>query len=236
MRGTGHLAGDTSSGASKINTVNQMNGVNQMSDSHTRRVQHRVEMRQSILDAAGALFLAEGYDGVSMRRIAEQIGYTPTTIYIHFKNKDDMLLALLADGYRQFGTALAEAASRKRDPLRRLAAIGQAYITWGLEHPMHYQLMFMRRADFLAASLAASRDERVDSFGVLNSAVQIALDAKAIRAGDAMSHSLALWSLVHGVVALAVMMPAEMFDAAHMQRIGEQSLRTFLKGLKANDE
>lgn len=229
---TVHLAGVHSGDMNKINIVNKMNDVNKNVNSQSRRVQHKAQLRQSILDAAGALFLAEGYDGISMRRIAEKIGYTPTTIYIHFKNKDDMLLALLEEGYAQFGEALAEVAGRKRDPVRRLAAIGSAYLEWGLAHPMHYQLMFMRRADFLAVSLAASRDGRVDSFGVLLAAVQAALDAHAIREGDAMAHSLALWAVVHGVVALAVMMPAEMFSSAQMQRVGEMALETHLEGLK----
>lgn len=212
-----------------------MSSVNQKHTPAARRAHHKRELRQAVLDAAGALFLSEGYDGMSMRRIAEQIGYTPTTIYIYFKNKDEILLALLNDGYARFGAALAEAAARKRDPLRRLEAIGEAYIAFGLANPLHYQLMFMRRADFLAASLSASRDGRVDSFGLLQSAVQFALDARAICKGDAIMHSLALWSLVHGVVALAVMMPADVFDAAHLQRAGEQSLRIFLKGLKSDD-
>lgn len=211
-----------------------MSSVNQKHTPVTRRAQHKTELRQAILDAAGALFLSEGYDGVSMRRIAAQIGYTPTTLYLHFKNRDEILLALLNDGYTRFGAALAEAAARKRDPLRRLEAIGQAYIAFGLANPLHYQLMFMRRADFLAASLSAPRDGRVDSFGVLQGAVQAALDARVIRKGDVMTHSLALWSLVHGVVALAVMMPAHVFDAAQLQRVGEQSLSTFLRGLKTD--
>ena len=59
-----------------------------------------------------------------------------------------------------------------------------------------------------------------------------ALDARAIREGDAMAHSLALWAVVHGVVALAVMMPAEMFSSAQMQRVGEMALETHLEGLK----
>jgi AcrR family transcriptional regulator len=213
-----------------------MNSVKQIATiappAATRRDQHKRELRQAILDAAGSLFLAEGYDGVSMRRIADQIGYTPTTIYLHFKNRDELLLALLEDGYARFGQALAEAAASRREPLRRLAAIGQAYIAFGLANPMHYQLMFMRRADFLQASLSASREGRVDSFGVLRDAVQAALEAGAIRRADVMTHSLALWSLVHGIVALAVMMPREMFDAAQMERVGELALQTFLKGLR----
>jgi AcrR family transcriptional regulator len=212
-----------------------MNGTPLLSATQfTRRDLHKQALRQSILDAAGALFLAEGYDGVSMRRIAEQIGYTPTTIYLHFKNKDELLLALLADGHARFGAALAGAAARKRDPLRRLFAIGEAYIAFGLANPMLYQLMFMRRADFLQATLSASREDerRVDSFGVLQGAVQAALAAGAIRKADVMTHSLALWSLVHGIVALAVIAPPNMFDAAQVQRVGALALTAYLEGLK----
>ncbi len=96
---------------------------------------------------------------------------------------------------------------------------------------MHYQLMFMRRADFLQASLATSQEGRVNSFGVLQAAVRAALDAGAIRKADVMTHSLALWSLVHGIVALAVMMPPGIFDAAQIRRVGDLVIETYLDGL-----
>ena len=59
--------------------------------SRHRREQEKEELRQTILKAAGALFLEQGYDGFSMRHLAESIGYSPATLYLYFRDKDDLL-------------------------------------------------------------------------------------------------------------------------------------------------
>lgn len=197
--------------------------------SQARRAEHKQALRQSILDAAAKLFVNDGYDAVSMRRIAEQIGYTPTTIYLHFAGKDEILFALLDEGYGRLGVQLAEAAASQVDPLRRIEVVGRAYIAFGLGNPMHYQLMFMRRADFLVAKLAERREGRPDAFGVLQVAVQAAQDAHTIRPGDALTHSTALWAVVHGVVALAIALPV--FDPAFVQQVTDLTLAAYLEGL-----
>lgn len=124
-------------------------------------------MRWAILDAAGALFLEQGYEGLSMRQIAERIGCSATTIYRYYENKDDLLFAIVLEGFMRFGKQLARASASSDDPLERLKALGHAYIEFGLKNPIYYQLMFMQRFDFLFESRAdssrheAARDARL---------------------------------------------------------------------------
>lgn len=172
-----------------------------------RREQEKRELRQAILETAGRLFVAQGYDGFSLRQVAEQIGYSPATIYLHFKDKDDLLFTVVDEGFDRFGLALKTAADSATDPWERIVKLGQAYVGFGLSHPVHYQLMFMRRADFLLDSQPDKKQPRINSFGVLQEAVEVAMEAGVLRGTDVQLVSATLWALVHGIAALAIAMP-----------------------------
>src|SRR5437867_1795925 len=120
-----------------------------------RQAQEKQALRQAILTAAGELFLEQGYERFSLRKVAERIGYSPTTIYLYFHNKDDLLFTVVNEGFVRFGKQLAAAAESQEDPWERLIALGRAYVAFGLEHPVYYQLMFMQLTAFLTHRSAA---------------------------------------------------------------------------------
>jgi len=82
------------------------------------RDRHRI--RQGILDAARELFIAEGYEHVSMRKIADRIEYSPAAIYSYFPRKDDIFFALAAEGFRILADGVSGAVAGIDDPLERL--------------------------------------------------------------------------------------------------------------------
>src|SRR5688572_92572 len=101
-----------------------------------RRQRERDDTRGRIMDAARELFVSEGYEGVSMRRIAEMVEYSPTAIYFHFKDKDALVRELCDCDF----LALAEqftGAAQIENPIERLKATGLAYAAFGIEHPNH---------------------------------------------------------------------------------------------------
>src|SRR5262249_15993754 len=104
--------------------------------SRDRREQQKEDLRRMILDVAGELILEQGYEGFSMRRVAERIGYSATTIYRYYEDKDDLLFAVINEGFSEFARQLRGAAEGARDPLKRLEALGRAYIRFGLENPV----------------------------------------------------------------------------------------------------
>src|SRR4051812_28565219 len=107
-----------------------------------RRERERQELRTKILDAARGLFAAEGYDAVTMRKIAEKIEYSATAIYQHFADKDALVAELCRHDFRSFAAHFARAAVEP-DPVLRLCASGRAYFDFAVEYPQHYRLMFM---------------------------------------------------------------------------------------------
>src|SRR2546428_13605803 len=79
--------------------------------SRQRRAHEKQELRAAILAAAGKLFDEQGYERFSLRQVAELIGYSPTTIYLYFKDKDDLLFTVVDEGFDRFGQQLADAAA-----------------------------------------------------------------------------------------------------------------------------
>jgi AcrR family transcriptional regulator len=198
--------------------------------SRRRREDEKQELRQAILQAASRLFAEQGYERFSLRQVAEWIGYSATTIYLYFKDKDDLLFAVADEGFARFGQQLAAAADGADDPIARLGAIGRAYIDFGLSNPVHYQLMFMQRADFLTSNRPGEQHARIDSFNVLQDTVRYAIDANALLPGDVEAYSDALWALVHGIVALAISMP--LMPAERIRRGADTALAMSIDGLR----
>lgn len=171
--------------------------------SAKRREAKKAETRQAILNAATGLFLEHGHDNFSLRQVAEAIGYSPTTIYLYFKDKEDLLFNAAIEGFIKFAHALQAAYDSSNDPWERLMNGGEAYVQFGLENPVHYRLMFMGRGEFLAKDIPQEDCESVsDSFEILHTMVKECQASGVMIEGDSSALSALVWSGVHGIVSL----------------------------------
>lgn len=194
-----------------------------------RQDQEKQELRQTIVTTAGKLFLEQGYNHFSLRKVAERIGYSPTTIYLYFRDKDDLLFTVVDEGFTRFGQQLQAAAISTEDPWERVIALGRAYIAFGLQNQVYYQLMFMQRADFLTYERKGEEQPRLATFMVLQQAVQQAIEAGVLRPGDAETYSDVLWAQVHGMVSLAISLPE--FYGTRLEQTMETAWRMECEGL-----
>jgi AcrR family transcriptional regulator len=199
--------------------------------SRDRREQQKEGLRRVILGAAGEIFLEQGYEGFSMRRVAERIGYSATTIYRYYEDKDDLLFAVINEGFSEFARQLTEAAEGVSNPLKRLEALGHAYIRFGLDNPVYYQMMFMQRADLLFERQREQTRPMIESFDALQMAVRAAMDAGAMKRGDVETYSRVIWSLVHGVTSLALANPKR-FTPEVTEKNSRLAMRMMLNGLR----
>ena len=101
-----------------------------------RRERERSETRDKILDAARELFVREGYEGVSMRRLAEKIEYSPTAIYVYFADKNELFHELCRQDFARLQEVM-QSAEMPADPIERLRQIGTSYIQFGVRFPSH---------------------------------------------------------------------------------------------------
>lgn len=173
-----------------------------------RREREREEVRRKILDAARELFASEGYDRVTMRRIAEAIEYSPTTIYNHFEDKDDLVNCLCDEDFARLLSVLAHQPPPP-DPVEWIRQLGRTYGGFGLTYPNHYRFMFMTPAKFENGHELSESGQA--AFGLLLSAVERAIASGQFRRGDALTMAQVLWASLHGVVALLVTYRREQF-------------------------
>src|SRR6266403_3975312 len=108
-----------------------------------RRARQKKFLRQEILDAASELFVRDGYENVSMRRIADKIEYSPTTIYIYFKDKAELLEQVCKETFARLVQRLTKIMEQPGEPVERLKRGLIAYIQFGLENPHHHRATFM---------------------------------------------------------------------------------------------
>jgi AcrR family transcriptional regulator len=231
MRSIHNKKVDGANGANGANGAKETQAQRVRQASRARREQQKESLQRTILDAAGQLFLEQGYEGFSMRRVAERIGYSATTIYRYYEDKDDLLFAVVNEGFSQFARQLTEAAEGASNPLKRLEALGHAYISFGLNNPVYYQMMFMQRADLLFESQREQTRPMIESFDMLQSAVRAAMDDGVMKRGDVLTYSRVIWSMVHGVTALALADPKR-FTPEVVEKNTRLAMKMMLNGLK----
>src|SRR5690348_12005546 len=109
-----------------------------------RQVRDREAVRRSILDAARELFVSEGFQNVSIRKVAEKIEYSPAAIYGYFESKDDIFLALAEEGFRMLFAPRPEPADL--DPIDKIRQGFWRLYEFSKEHREYYALMFLDRS------------------------------------------------------------------------------------------
>jgi AcrR family transcriptional regulator len=172
-----------------------------------RRDRERTDTRQRILDAARDLFVENGYQATTMRAIADRIEFTPTAIYHHFKNKEELLHELCDQDFRSLAAAFFRI-GRIEDPVERLVRIGAAYVDFAIEHPRQYRFMFMTDRPPLSQGETARRrgDPGLDAYGFLRESCAEAIRDGRFRSDIQDPDELAqmLWAGSHGIVGIRI--------------------------------
>jgi AcrR family transcriptional regulator len=172
-----------------------------------RRERERVDTRGKILEAARELFIQKGYDGVSMRKVAEMIEYSATAIYVHFANKEELFREVCYQDFARLAQAF-QTSPLPDDPLDRLKSLGRIYVEFGRQYPNHYKLMFMTSHPRWEPDERSQQcdNPEVNAYALLKHTVQQALEAGVFREGidnpDLISQTL--WAGVHGVISLRI--------------------------------
>ena len=164
-------------------------------------------LRDDLLDATERLMIETGRaDAVSIRAIADAVGVTPPSIYLHFPDKESLILAVCERHFEVFDSVIEDAGGKTADPVESLRRRGRAYVRFGLENPEPYRILFMTRTES-----AQQRDIVVGAgaraFQHLVDAVQRGIDAGVFRPIDPVLAATGVWAAVHGVTSLLISMP-----------------------------
>ena len=169
-----------------------------------RKEREKIELKQSILEAAKQILLDSGQQSLSIRKIAQKIEYSPATIYLYFQDKDAILHELMDMGFSLMFVHMKEAFSIQ-DPVDRIEKIGFAYVSFGLQHKDWYHLMF--NSDKPMKHIEKCKedwDQGMQMFEILCQTCQEATDAKGLPHLNSRILAVQLWSGVHGLVNLAL--------------------------------
>src|SRR5208283_3951811 len=196
-----------------------------------RKARQKRFLRQEILDAASELFVKEGFERVSMRRIADKIEYSPTTIYLYFKDKAELLEQLCHDTFSRLTERLTKIHEQPGDPLERLQRGLVAYIKFGLENPQHYRVVFMMPPPegFDKSKYLKPDSPGMQSFDFLRRCVSDCIAAGKIQTKDAELVSQTLWSGVHGLTSLLI--THQLFPWGDKERLIHSTVGTLVSGV-----
>jgi len=196
------------------------------------------DRRTEILDVARDLLLTQGYDKTSMRNIAARLNVTPTTLYLYFKNKDELVFHLMEETFSILWADLAEVVEPIGDPVERLRRGLEIYVRFGLDHPDHYRVVFMRLPPDTRVTASQHAPEPGDTnilseqaFRLLRGAVDACIEAGLFRPVDAIAAAEMLWASVHGLTAM-VIRSSRALHSPHDGLIRLQ-LDTLIRGLLA---
>jgi len=174
-----------------------------------KTLEERQQLRALIIDAARELFIVRGVEAVTMREIAKRIGYSATSIYLHFADKDTLLRAICDTDFLALASALKEIL-QITDPVERLLAIGQGYAKFALTYPNHYRLMFMTPHQPCSPELSSLQQNNAeqDAYFQLKTVVNDVYLAGGFRQEfqDPELIAQTVWAGMHGACSLEIIM------------------------------
>ena len=186
------------------------------------------DFRERLCEAAERLFAERGPDAVTMRQLAAELGVSPMTPYRYFEDKDDILAAVRASAFNRFADALEAARDGTVGARARGHAVGEAYVTFALEHPHAYKLMFdlnQPHVEKYPELVTAGKRARATLTGYVDDAL-----TEGVLSGDAEQIGLMFWASVHGAVVLEL---SGMLPPGGARELHRKLDATLAKGLRA---
>jgi AcrR family transcriptional regulator len=200
-----------------------------------RRARQKSLLRQEILDAARDIIIRDGYEGLSMRKVAQKIDYSPTAIYLHFKDREELLFSACEEAMAGLVRELQAVTEKHTDPLVALRSGLRRYVEFGLANPQQYAVTFMvpQRPGALPSLEAKYRDAEsmgMRAFAFLPRILAEAARQKKIAKVDVEVAGRALWAGVHVITSLLIGKP--LFDWGVKDRVIDQVIDILVGGLK----
>jgi len=198
--------------------------------STERKAREKEELKALILKAARKLFVEKGIGQTTIRNIADSIDYSIGTVYVYFRDKNEILHALHTECFADLGSQF-KVLFNVKDPMERLKAMGKVYINYGLNNPDMYDLMFTLKApmEFLEAIQKDEWDEGKASFDLLRTTVKQCMDAGHFKGHKLEPLSFLIWSCVHGMCSLEIASRTKNVNIKNPENIVTDAYDEYLK-------
>ncbi len=198
--------------------------------------QSRERFRITVLNVARDLFAKEGFEAVSMRRIASEVGCSPMKLYHYFTDKRELLRLIWEDSLARVLGGLQPVLQSGADPDQRLRAFGEAYVSYWLEHPEEYRVVFMNE-DAVGGpddDYYVYQSDMLERVGWVQSVVEEGLASGRFAGGKAAGYTQQLMCLLGGLAHMLITVPE--FPWQDHRRLVRDSVNTFVRGMMLDDE
>ena len=193
------------------------------------RDRKKAHLRSAILTAARKLCVRDGYEGFSMRALAQRMNCSPAAIYLYFESRDELFDCLVEDSFARLGEVRARLQRGKpeKDPMAFLKKGARLYVEFGLKNPEVYKFAFLiLRPDTPKARIPHQ------AYQALKESVAACVEQGRLRRVDVETTSQALWAAIHGVTALLIMRPS--FPWVNKDKLIKQVIDNAVDSLKAS--
>lgn len=187
------------------------------------------ELRRRILDISRNMLVTEGFNNITMRKIAKIAGCSATSIYLYFKNKDDLLHTLIDEGFELLYKQLV-AARGQGNPLEQLKRICHCFVDFGISNPEYYEIMFLIHPDQMKRYPADKFRRAKRPINLLQEILEEGKQQGVVDADDTFTEAFVAWSAVHGAITAVlakrvdVSIPTSEFLNAAVNRIWNRYL------------
>ncbi|HEY0015153.1 MAG TPA: TetR/AcrR family transcriptional regulator [Longimicrobium sp.] len=161
-------------------------------------------LRAATLDTTRTLLVRDGYENLSMRKIARQVGCSVSSIYEHFAGKDQLVHALIDEGFQRWYEIVAQAAEAPGTPAERLGLHCRRYVEFGLANREYYEIMYMHHPRFAERFPRELFRRAARSMDVLSQLVHETAPDAFPSAAEARIHAHVVWAILHGVVSTII--------------------------------
>ncbi len=189
-----------------------------------RKTRERENMQKRILKTAMKLFLADGIENVSLRRIAEKIEYSPAAIYSYFKDKSEIVQALHNEGFEKL-YSMQLTLGKITNPHEKLMKMGRIYMQFALENPDYYDLMFIAKGIGIKINKDKQWDAGERSYNYLRDNVKDCIEQGYFIKSDIDAVTFVFWSLVHGMASLIIRGRCSMIPDEAIKAMVNEGLR-----------
>jgi AcrR family transcriptional regulator len=188
------------------------------------------EQRDKILACACELYLEDGLDGFSMRKLARSVGVTAPALYRHYESKERVLLDVVGEAYERLAQYLYQAL-QGRTPEERLRMAGQGYLAFALEQPRLYEMLFAHPDIMGVGDGSPEIEAQACAVGQFwNDRVRECMDAGMFRSTDPADVSVTMWAHSHGLISL-YLLGALRVDEETFRRLYRISSNRVMRGL-----
>ncbi|HKK46058.1 MAG TPA: TetR/AcrR family transcriptional regulator [Balneolaceae bacterium] len=190
-----------------------------------------ISLKQRIINAARQVLLSDGYRNFSLRKIARKIDVSATSIYLHFDNKDHLIHALMEEAIDRLNCQLEECIKIHADPIAKLEALAHEYVTFALEHPREYQIIYLISSDEMTRYPKEKFRKARKGYELVISVLEEGVHSGLIVEKKPRMAAYTFWAQLHGV--MSIVLSKRLDNRIDQQEFIEEAIDHIIKGYQA---